>query len=166
MVEKDPVFKGKVRQKGIFDFKELYRFCYTWLVDQGYDVTEKKYAEKVTATGKEIEIEWVGERKISDYFRFSLKIHWRILGMTTVEVDREGKKVSMDKGDIEISVAGVLEKDYEHRWEKNAFTKFLRGLYDHYVIKSRIEAYEGKLFSEADEFIAQVKSFLAIEGMH
>ncbi len=164
MVEKDEVFAGKIKHSGIFDYKELYRFCYTWLVDKEYWVVEKEYSEKMTARGKEIEIAWDAKRKISDYFRFYLKIRWRILGMKDVEVEEEGKRVSMNKGQPEIKVTAVLEKDYEHRWEQNAILKFLRGLYDRYIVRGRIEAYEDKIHGEADEFLAQVKSFLALEG--
>lgn len=166
MVELDKVFGGKLKQTGIFDFKELYRYCYTWLVDEGYILTEKTYSEKITPSGKEVEIIWDARKKISDYFRFYLKISWRILGMTTVEVEENGKKLKMDKGQVEMKVDAILEKDYEHRWENNAFAKFLRGMYDRYIIRGRIDDYEGKIFIEADEFIAQAKSFLAISGMH
>ncbi len=166
MVEKDEVFSGKVKQKGIFDYRELYRFCYTWLVDKSYFVIEKVYAEKIGAEGKEIEIEWEAFRKISDYFRFVLKVNWRILGLKDVEAEREGVKVTLNKGYPEIRVTATLEKDYEHRWESSAFYKFLRGLYDRYIIRARIEKYEEKIYGEADELLAQIKSFLAIEGMH
>ncbi len=166
MSEKDKVFEGKIKHTGIFDFKELYKFTYSWLVDENYFVMEKSYNEKITPTGKEIEIEWNATKKISDYFKFVLKVTWRVIGMVSVEVEENGKKLKMDKAMLEIKVSAVLEKDYEHRWENNAFTKFLRGLYDRYIIRSRIEQYETKIFSEADEFIAQVKSFLAILGKH
>lgn len=166
MVEKDIVFSGKIKQSGIFDYKEFYRFCYQWLVDEGYKVIEKNYSEKITPTGKEVEIEWEAKRKITDYFRFVLKIKWRIIGMTTVEVEEGGKKIKMNKGMPEIRLYAILEKDYEHRWESNAFSKFLRGLYDRYVIRARIEQFEGKIFSEGDEFLAQAKSFLTLEGKH
>lgn len=166
MVERDTIFEGKVRQIDIFDFKEMYNFLYKWLVDESYKVDEKVYSEKVTPVGKEVDIEWEAKKKISDYFRFVLKPKWKILGMTTVEVDKGGKKVTMNKGQVEIKVAAVLEKDYEARWETSGFLKFLRGVYDKYIIRARIEGYERKLFGEADEFLAQMKAFLALEGAH
>ena len=162
MAEKDNVAKRKVRHVGIFDFKETYRFAYDWLTGEGYDVLEKNYTEKITARGKEIEIEWTCYRKISDYFRFVIKANWRILGMNDVEVEEEGKKVKMQKGDITINFTAILEKDYESRWEGNALYKFLRGLYERYIIKSRIEAYEEKIFGELDELIAQMRAYLAL----
>lgn len=166
MVERDIVFEGKVRQRGIFDFKEFYRFCYSWLVDKEYFVLEKNYTEKVNPAGKEVEILWEARRKISDYFRFYLRVYWRILGMTDVEVEKDKIKMKMNKGYPEIKIRATLEKDYENRWENNAFLKFLRGVYDRYIIRGRIEEYEERIHEEADEFLAQAKSFLALEGEH
>ena len=166
MSEKDTIFAGKVRQAAIFDFKELYRFLYMWLIDENYFVVEKTYSEKITPAGKEVEIEWDAKKKISDYFRFNLRIKWRILGMTDVEVEDNGKKLKLNKGNVEIRTEGVLEKDYENRWEKNPFLKFLRSIYDRYVIRTRIDEYESKIHRESDEFLAQAKAFLALVGIH
>ncbi len=166
MAEKDTIYTGKVQDKAIFDFSELYSFCYKWLVDENYDVTEGKYQEKVNPNGKEVEIEWEALKEITDYFRFKISVNWRIIGLKDVEVEKDNAKIKLNKGNLEIKVKAVLEKDYESRWEKNAFFNFLRGIYDKYIIKSRIEHYEEKLFSEADEFLAEIKSFLSLEGEH
>ena len=165
MVEKDKLFASKIKHKGIFDFTSTYKVLYEWLVDEGYDVNEKAYKENIGAGGaKEIEIEWIALRKISDYFRFVLKIQFHVLGMTDVEVEIDGVKQKMNKGQFELKVTSTLEKDYENRWENKAGFKFLRTLYDRYLISGRIEDYEGKLLAEMDEFIAQVKAFLALIG--
>ena len=165
MVEKDILFRTKVRHIGIFDFKETYRILYEWLVDQGYDVNEKSYKENIGAGGaKELEIEWEAWKKVSDYFRFLLEIKWHPLGMTTVEVEIDGVKQKMNKGQFELEVKSTLIKDYESRWEGVPFFKFLRGVYDKYIIRERVEQYEGKLIGEMDEFVAQCKSFLALTG--
>jgi hypothetical protein len=164
MAEKDPIFSTKVKYTGIWDFKQIYRFLYDWFSDNGYKVKESGYTEKIKPDGKELEIKWEASKKISDYFKFSIKADWLILGMTETEVQKEGAKMKMNKGYLEIKFSAVLVKDYEHRWENTAFLKFLRGVYDRYIIKGRIESYEDKLLGEIDELIAQAKSFLAIEG--
>jgi len=164
MAEKDKIFSTKVKYTGIWDFKQIYRFLYDWFVDQGYKIVEKGYTEKIKADGKEIEVHWEAKRKISDYFQFLIKSDWMILGMSETEVQKEGVKMKMNKGYIEIKFTAVLVKDYEHRWENTAFLKFLRGVYDRYIIKSRVEGYEDKLLAEVDEVVAQAKSYLAIEG--
>ena len=165
MVEKDKIYEEKIKYNGIFDFKELYRVAYVWLTDQQYWVEERKYSEKIKPNGKEVEIMWIAKRKISDYFRFQLKVDWVILGMTTVEItDEDGNKLKVNKGALEIKVTAILEKDYENRWESNAMFKFMRGTYDRFVIRGRIEQHEDKIAEELGEYIAALKSFLAIEG--
>ena len=166
MAEKDNVFSGKLKHKGIFDFKDFYRFAYMWLVDKNYWVIEKEYSEKVQQNGKEVVIQWDATRRISDYFRFDLKIEWRIIGMKDVDVEKNGDKLTLNKGDMEIKLSATLVKDYESRWENTSFYKFLRGMYDRYIIRGRIEDYEGKIFMEGEELLAQLKSFLALEGNH
>jgi len=166
MVEEDKVFSGKTKHSGFFDFKDTYNFCYEWLTEEGYFVQEKKYVEKVKPGGKEIEVEWEADRKISDYFKFRIKVRFLILGMKEVEVEQDGKKIKMNKGEMNIFVTAILLKDYENRWENSAIMKFLRGIYDRFIIRERIDKYEEKIFSEADEFIAQIRSFLALEGQH
>jgi len=141
MVEKDTIFKGKVKQRGIFNFKDIYNFLYDWLRDEGYDVYEKNYTEKVSGDSKQVEIRWEAEREISDYFRFQIKASWIILGMKSVEVEKEGKKIKMDSGYLEIKFEAVLLKDYENRWENQPFWKFLRGVYERYIVRTRIEDY-------------------------
>ncbi len=166
MVEKDPIFSGKLKHSGVFDYKEFYRFCYLWFVDKDYWVVEKEYTEKIGAVGKEVVIQWEAKKKVSDYFRFVIKVEWRILGMKKVEVESQGQKIEIDKGDLEMKISVTLEKDYEAKWENHPFMKFFRAIYDKYIIAARIESYEDKIFSEADEFIAQAKAFLALEGLH
>jgi len=166
-MEKDRLFETKIKNKGVFDFKGVYKVLYEWLVDQGYDVNEKGYKENIGAGGaKEIEIEWRAFRKISDYFRDVLELRWQILGMTNVEVEIDGVKQKMNKGQFEIRIKSVLEKDYESRWENKPFFKFLRTLYDKYLIPARIEQYEGKLLAEMDELVAQCKAYLSLTGGH
>ena len=166
MSEKDEVFSGKVKHSGIFDFKELYRFCYVWLVDKEYQVIEKEYTEKLGPTGKEVVIKWDAKRKISDYFRYVIKTEWRILNMKDAEVEMDGAKVTLNKGNTEIKAKAILEKDFESRWENSGFLKFLRGMYDKYLIRGRISDYEDKMLEEVDEYLAETKAFLALEGKH
>lgn len=164
MAELSLIYEGKVAHSGIFDFKDVYKFLYEWLTSYEYTVIEKKYSEKIKPEGKEIEAAWICLRKVSDYFRNRIKITIRIQKMVSVEVTRETMKVKRDKGDLEIKFTAYLERDYEHKFEANPIAKFLRGIYDKYIIPNRITRYEDALGTEVDEMIAQAKAFLALEG--
>lgn len=165
MAEKDKITETKVKYNGLFDFKEVYAFVYRWLTEEDYWIEEKKYIEEVAGEAKNVEIIWEAHKKVSDYFRYDLKFKWRIIRMTTVEAERNGKKVKINKGTFEVKISAILMKDYQSTWESNPFMKFLRGIYDRFVIEGRIKQYEIKLDGDLNEISEQLKAFLALEGM-
>ena len=163
--EKDTIFSSKVKHSGIFRFSDFYKFCYDWLVEEsGLKVVEEQYAEKIKGTSKDIEIKWVGTKKVSDYFKFEIKVAFKIIGMEDVEVLQDKVKVRMNKGLIEVKISSTIIKDYQGKFEQNAFKKFLRGIYEKWVIPSRISQYETKLVGDSDEFLSQIKAYLDLEG--
>ena len=165
MAEKDIIFSSKIKYTGIFDFAEFYKFCYNCLTGETeLLLSEKKYVEKLSGDSKNIDIEWDGFRKITDYFQFDAKVIFRILGLTKVEITEGGKKVNTNKGSVEISIKGILTKDYKGKFETNAFNKFLRSIYEKWVITGRIDQMEDKIISDCDEFLGQAKAYLDLEG--
>lgn len=165
MAEKDVIFSTKTKYAGIFSFKDFYRFCYDWLKDEtNLDVVEDKYAEKLAGNSKDIDVVWTGTRKVTDYFKFEVKVKFRVLGLITVEVTEGGAKIKTDKGSVEIKVQGTLLRDYEGKFETTAFKKFLRAVYEKWIIPSRIEQFEDKLINDCDEFLNQAKAYLDLEG--
>jgi len=164
MGEKEKVTELKIKHSGIFDFREVYSFIYTLLSDLEYSVEEKNYAEKTKGDQKEIEVNWMAKRKISDYFKFIIKVDVRTFRMTNADVVKDGVKTSVNKGDFEVKFTAFLEKDYENRWENTAFLKFLRGLYEKYIISSTIRSYCGMLEDEANSLTNQTKALLDLSG--
>ena len=162
----DQICEGKVTHDGFFDFKSLYNFLYEYInEDEGYFIIEKKYVEKLKGDAKDIEIEWECTKKINDYFRIKIKAKFRLFGLASIEVqDSEGNKKKTNKGSFEIKVAGYLERDYENKWDESPIMKFLRSIYDRYIIKTRIDSFEMKVKGDCDDIFAQTKSFLALEG--
>jgi len=164
-MEKEEIFSSKVKHDGIFSFKDFYKFCYEWLTDEtGLDVAEGKYSEKIVGDAKEIIVEWEGTKKITDYFKYSVKVKFRILNMKEVEVMQGNAKIKTNKGSVEIKTSGNLLRDYDGKFEKTYFQKFLRSIYEKWVIASRIEQMEDKLIGKCDEFLNQAKAWLDLEG--
>lgn len=165
MVEKETVFSSTIKYVGVLSFKDFYKFCYEWITEEiGADVSETKYEEKLKGDAKEINVEWEGEKKITDYFRFDMKIKFEIIGLKEVEITQGGKKIKTNEGSVKISAKGIIIRDYEGKFEMSASKKFMRSVYEKWVIPSRIDEYKGKIAGECDEFLSQAKAYLDLEG--
>ncbi len=162
-MESDIIYETKIKYTGVFNLNDLYNLLYDFLSDGGYFVMEEGYSEKIKAEGKEIEIKWTCLKKVTDYFRFRLKITWRLFRVVDVEIMKNGKKIKMNKGDLEIKFTSVLDRDYEHKFEISPFHKFLRAIYEKYIIKNRIEQMEEKLVEETLNFVNNTKAYLELE---
>ena len=165
MAERDTIFSSKIKYSGIFSFQDFYSFCYSWLTDEiGLMMGENKYSEKLTGDSKTIDVEWNGFKDITDYFRFEIKINFRATGLKKVEINQKGVKIETNKGSIEVKVGGVISRDYKGKFETSAFNKFLRSIYEKWVIPSRINEFQGKIAGDCDEFLSQAKAYLDLEG--
>lgn len=165
MAEKEEIFSSKIKYEGVMDFKEFYKFCYQWLVEEmQLDTVEDKYSEKISGDSKGIKVEWTGTRKVTDYFKFSINVKFEVLNLINVEITQDGRKIKMNKGSVEAKIKGTLIRDYEGKFEKTAIRKFMRSIYEKWVIPSRIDQFETKLIADCNEFLSQAKAFLDLEG--
>lgn len=165
MSEKETIFSSKVEYGGVFSFKDFYKFCHAWLKEEtGLDVIEDKYEEKIAGDSKEIIVDWTCEKEVTDYFKYEVKIKFKAKKLKEVEIQKEGVKIKTNEGTISVEVKGTLVRDYEAKFEKTAGQKFMRGVYEKWVIPARVEEYEGKLAQDCDEFLSQAKAYLDLEG--
>ena len=165
MAEKETIFSSIVKYKGIFSFRDFYKFCYDWVTEEmGIDISENKYEEKISGDSKNIVVEWEGQKKLTDYFRFDIEISFEIESLKNVEVAAGGTKITTNDGSAKIKVKGILVRDYQGKFEMNAFNKFLRSIYEKWVIAARIKEYEDKIAGQCDEFLSQAKAYLDLEG--
>lgn len=163
MVEKDIVVKEKVKYSGLGNFKDAYKYGHDWLKNNGFGVTEDSYSEKISGNSKEIEVVWKAKKKLTDYFQAVIDIKWRILGMTDVEVEIDGKKKSMNKfADLSIEIKGTLEKDYGNQWDTGAFYRFFKDVYNKYVIPARVDEKGNSVTDTAQSFKDEMKAFFEL----
>lgn len=165
MGEKEEIFSSKMKYSGLFKFTEFYKFGYEWLVEQPqFTVVEDQYFEKIKGAAKDIEFSWVGSKKVSDYFKYEIKVKVRVTGMEEVEVAQDKLKIKMNKGTVEVKITSSLIRDWQGQFEESAFKKFLRAIYEKWVISSRILQHKEKLVGDSDEFLAQIKAYLDLSG--
>ncbi|MCH7850406.1 MAG: hypothetical protein IH845_02070 [Nanoarchaeota archaeon] len=163
MAAKKTVVDKKIKQVGYFNYKDLYGFIFDYIKGLGYVVKEKKYEEKETAGGKEVVIEWNAFKKMTDYYRGRIQVKWHILNMKDAEIERDGRKEQTNKGEVKIEFKGIMERDYEDKWEDTPFWKYMRGTYDKYIAKTLNDEYEDDLEDEVNDIIEQTKAFLQLQ---
>ena len=164
MADKELILKEKVEHTGLFDFSGFYSYANAWFREERYGVDEEKYSEKVKGNAREIIIEWKATKFLSDYFKLEQGIRFAIKGLTEVEVEVDGEKKTMNKGSIEVAIKGVLVKDYDSKWETGPFYKFMRDVYNKYIVPSRVESMKDKVKSDVQKFKEELKTYLSLQG--
>ena len=165
MPEKDTVFSSTIKYEGVFSFKDFYQFCHDWLKEEiNLSISEELYEEKIKGETKDIIVKWVCDRKLTDYFKFEMEVKFTIRNLSNIEVVQEGMKIKTNKGQSKVKVQGILIRDYDGKFETTAHKKFLRSIYEKWVIPSRIEEMKDKIVGGCDEFLNQAKAYLDLEG--
>jgi len=165
MSEKEDIFSSKIKYDGIFSFQNFYQFCYLYIKEEmGFGIVENSYSEKIKGDSKDISIKWSGNQEVNDYFKYSITINFQIIGLKNVEIEKDGQREMTNKGSIEISIKGSLILDYNGEYETKPIMRFLRGIYNKWIIPSKIESLASKLAESCDNFLGQAKAYLALEG--
>lgn len=149
----------KMSSESVFSMHDFYRVLRKWFDDHGYVMFEKEYVDKLGEAGKKGEIKWQPWKKVDDYVRFH--IDFKVTFSDLKEVETKGGL--LNKGEVGIKVVSYLEKDYENRWETNFMAKFLRSIYDYFIMKERFDTYKAELREESFDIFNEAKAFL---GLH
>ena len=164
MAEKEQIIRERFAYSGIFDFKSFYNFAHSFLIEEQYGVVEDRYTEKVSGNSRDMEILWLATRKYSEYFKVEFKIRFQVEGLTEVEVEIDGQKKKMNKGTIKGDVRGSLIKDPDSNWELSAVNRFMRDVYNKYVIPGRVFNMELRIKKDVTLFKDEMKAFLELSG--
>jgi len=156
MAEIDIVVPGlKVTKEGVFNLKEVYDLINEFLGQRGYDVVEK---EQVRNESGKLVIKYEAEKKADDYTKFVINVS--ITGVGVKEVELKNKKAF--SGKFTVKIEAKLKKDYEDTWDQGPFQRFLRGIYDKFVLGSKFDQYGKDLTDEANAFYNELKSYIGV----
>ncbi len=165
MVErKISVPESEISYSGLFDFKELLRVIDRFFYKKGYTAHERMSEEHVYADGKQESVWKMPYKKITDYAKYVMDVRVNVNKMKDVVVEKKGKKVKLQEGELSVSFIGYFELDYEHRWEKKPVFYFLRALFDQFIYKSDIARFEEGLAGEVSELKGIVKNYLNLHS--
>ena len=166
MVKEDSIISDvKIKFKGNFDLKLLYKKLREWLKREGYSDPcegggEKKYSERVKPEGKQLEILW-GTKKGAEagYFSQEIDISFFLNGLKEVEVDNDGKKLKLESCEIEMKFNSKLVRNASKQWEEHSM---MFKLYERFVVKYKIDEHKIQVYKDTNKLIDEVKSFFSL----
>ena len=165
MTEKDTILKEIFKHKGIGNYKDFYNHIYNWFRYEDFMVIEKLYSEKIEGDAKNIELKWEAKKEMTDYFRAAIEIVTKFRGLKDIEVEIDGKRKKTNEFmEVEITIKGVLEKDYSSKWEGSRLHKVLKETYNKYVIPARTEEMQIKVATYVQDFKEECKAFFDLLG--
>jgi hypothetical protein len=164
MPERRQVVTGeKIKYTGYFVAKDLWRFIDKWFADNGFgDRIEIYHDEKVTKTHKDIEVKYMPYKKVSDYIKIEHRLIIKIFDLVKKTIEKDGHKIKVDQGSVDIQFDSYITTDYEGRWENRPEFFFLRTIFDKFVFKTYTGKYEGMIAKHVDELKQEIEGFLNI----
>jgi len=170
----------RVKYKDIFDMKAFYEALHEWLLEHGWgnveddlqvDSWERFYGERTGRSGaKEIWIWWRPKKPAPDApLTYYLDFNFHCLALTTTELVKEGQKMKLNKGEVELTIKAYIEKNYESDFEKSSFLKQILDLFNRRIYRRVLEERKKEFYQETyvlQNFIKQwfkLKRYLPYE---
>ena len=127
------VDKDKITYEGLFHAKEVVQLIKDFARDKGLEYGEPKHTESVLPEGRFIELEIKLDRNITDYAKKVYMLKIQMHNVTEKVVERAKKKQKVHHGKVLVTMDGILETDYEKRWEVKPVFYLVRVLFERYV---------------------------------
>ncbi len=161
MAERQIVVDGeRLSHTGLFDVKGVIKIINDWSNDKKYFMVETHHTESVKDDGKYIDIRLEPFKKLTDYAKSVIKIRITVDKAKDKVVDIDKKKVKLYEGTVHFLFDGVLDTDYESRWEEKPIFYFLRTVFEKYVYAPFISKFEKTVKNDVDVLKTNLKSYL------
>ncbi len=169
----------RLKYKDVFDLKGFYEAVHEWLLENDWkdketklDYWENYYGERIAQGGmREIWIQWRPWKIPNDDMKieYYLDFDWHCIAVTNTEIVRDGKKIKLNKGEVELKIRAYIEKTYEKELEQYGILKPFVKLFTQKAYNNELEMREKELYQETyalQNFIKQwfkMKRYLPYE---
>lgn len=174
--------KWRVKFKDIFHLKEFYRAMHEWMTEYGWSSTEADgikieedndqfetlYMERIGPQGDKEMWWWWRLQKLptsNSYYKYHFDIDCHIVHMLSAEVMREGKKLKVNKGEIEINVWAYIEFDYKGEWSKHPILRMFNKVFPKRIFKKELyDDHKLELYREIYIFQSYIKKWFKLKS--
>ena len=161
----------RIKYKDIFDMKAFYESLHEWFQEYGWkdfeepiaagDHWESFYGERIGQGGaKEIWIRWRLHKPApeSEALAYYLDLDFHCIALIKTEVVKDGQKIKVDKGEVELMIRAYIEEKYKSQMAKNKLLKYFIDLFKRRVYQKTVEQRRKELYQETyalNNFIKQ-----------
>lgn len=173
--------KFRVKFKDIFHLKEFYKAMHEWMLEYNWSSTETDgleiedddrfetlYLERTGLSGDREMWWWWRVQKVptsNSYYKYHIDVDSHILYIVDTEVMREGKKLKVHKGEIEVNIWAYLQFDYKGEWSKHPVLKMFNQVFPKRIFKKELyETHKLELYREAYVFQAYIKKWFKLKS--
>ncbi len=150
-----------IRYAGIYDLKSIVDETKAHLRKLRYDINDKTHDEKISSSGKEMNMEWECYKEITEYVKFQINVTFIVVGQVDVIVNK--KKVK--KGNFDFRLMTKLKKNYSGSnrtptFKSTKLGELQRHLYEKFIIKQELSDREDELLEQGQEILDIVRKHL------
>ena len=157
------IWQRPLKYSGLVDLKGFYTMLDKWMAENHYNKVERRNHEEVVENGKQIILELLPYKKLSDYAKCEMRIYIEMTNLREEVVTRNGLKHKYHRADLFFSFDCYLVTDYEGHWESKPAYYFLRVVVDKFIYKSYTSRFEQEAVSDCNEVINEIKAYLNME---
>ncbi len=168
------VARYRVKYKDIFNMTQYYKDLHFWLAEYGWTDLEDNsehyetfYLEKVDSGGaKEILIRWRPYKipQKNSYYRYWLDFDFHCVGLKGTEVVREGKKLKVHKGEVELYVTAFMDLDYKGEWSHHPILRFFNKIFPERIFRKDLFVdHKKELYREAYALQNWIKQWFKLQ---
>ncbi len=150
--------KMRVKYKDNFDLRQFIKDLRYWLIEYGWIDTEEEftqnwesyYGERVDQSGaKEIWIQWRPKKHAAQSrFTYYMDLYFHCVAITKTEIVRNGKKLAVNKGEVELNIRAYVELAFLKDLEKSKMFKPFKNIFLKRIYKKEIEQRKKELYQE------------------
>ncbi len=161
MAEREIVVdKQRLSYEGLFNVLDLYNLINEWLEEKGYDKREIQNFENVSPQGKYIELLMQPWKKITDYAKIEIRMRIIMSEVKEVDIEKDGARVRLNQGKVQMVFDAMLTTDYENRWEGKPVYFLTRELFNKYFYKPFHDWDIHVVKGDYNQLISLIKSYL------
>lgn len=152
----------KVSYEGLFDFADLMKTVITFFRDHGYGWFESQHNELVKETGKDIFIHVDNRHELSDYAKSRIVLYITAKDLNDVEIEKDGRKMVVNKGKITFEFEAYLMTDYMGRFEGKPWMYFYRVAMEKFIGVREIHRFKSLVRADLDIVLKEINGYLNI----